>query len=62
MPAEVIAAFAEAAEVPEAGAADTLAKALPGMVDAVTPTAELSSENEIEDLYRAWLKTAVAAV
>ncbi len=31
------------------------------MTDAVTPSAELPSEEEIEDLYEAWLKDAVAA-
>lgn len=61
LPLEVIAAFAEAAEIPEADAADTLAKALPGMTDAVTPAAGLPSETEIEDLYKAWLEGAVAA-
>jgi uncharacterized protein YidB (DUF937 family) len=62
LPAQVIAAFAEAAEIPEADAADVLAKALPDMVDAVTPAAELASEDEIEDLYRAWLENVIAAV
>lgn len=59
LPPEVTKAFAEVAEIPEADAAETLARVLPDMVDAVTPAVELPSEDEIEDLYRTWLKSVV---